>query len=172
MKLIKIINPEEVIEKEASDYKTREAVRTVVFNNDNHIALLKVPGKGYHKLPGGGIEKGEDNITALKRECDEEINCEICPLKEIGKIVEYRKNENLKQTSYFYTAKVGRKKYGPNFTEANLENVCEIEWIPIEEALQLLLNDQNSQDNDSSYILERDISAIKEALNITKSILA
>src|SRR3990167_2065115 len=80
--------------------REREAARAIVFDKDNNIALLHATNKSYHKLPGGGVEKGEDIIQALKREVLEEIGCEIDSIKELGIIEEYRNKFSLHQLSY------------------------------------------------------------------------
>lgn len=46
--------------------------------------------KFYHKLPGGGVEEGEDIETGLRRESFEEIGCTIEYIHELGTIEEYR----------------------------------------------------------------------------------
>jgi 8-oxo-dGTP pyrophosphatase MutT (NUDIX family) len=96
MKLIKIINPENVSEEEVKGYRTREAGRAVVFDDEGKVALLSVSKENYYKLPGGGVEEGEDKITALHRECQEEIGCDVEIVNELGFIVEYRKIFTLK----------------------------------------------------------------------------
>jgi ADP-ribose pyrophosphatase YjhB (NUDIX family) len=105
-----VINSENATDEEVIKFKTREAARAVVINNDGNIALLNVSKWNYHKLPGGGINEGEGVIAALKRECREEIGCEVEVTGEIGEIIEYRKMFNLKQTSYCYLAKVVGEK--------------------------------------------------------------
>ncbi len=52
-----------------------------------------LPSRAYIKggrRRGRGIEEGEDNIEALKRECMEEIGCTITNVRELGVIEEYR----------------------------------------------------------------------------------
>lgn len=57
---------------EAEEYLERTAARAIVFDSENKIALLNVTKLFYHKLPGGGVEEGEDLQEALKREAREE----------------------------------------------------------------------------------------------------
>ncbi|HEY4496078.1 MAG TPA: NUDIX domain-containing protein [Candidatus Paceibacterota bacterium] len=122
MKLIKLINPENVSEEEVKNYRVREAGRAIVLDENGHIGLLHVSKENYYKLAGGGIEEGEDKIIALRRECLEELGCDIEITGEIGFIVEYRRIFNLKQTSYCYLAKVKGKKGNPDFTDDEKEN--------------------------------------------------
>ena len=71
----------------------------------------------YYKLPGGGVEEGEDLQIALKRECKEEIGCNVEIIREVGQINEYRKMFNIKQISFCFLAKVVGGKGEPELTE-------------------------------------------------------
>src|SRR5688572_4730076 len=113
MKELLLINPESVTEEEVKEYPVREAARAIVTDEDGLIALLHVSNKNYYKLPGGGMEKGEDRIQALKRECLEEIGCHIEVTGEIGSIVEYRKIFHIKQISHCYLARLKGSKGTP-----------------------------------------------------------
>jgi 8-oxo-dGTP diphosphatase len=163
MKLIKIINPENVSEEEVQSYRTREAGRAVVFDNDNKVALLHVTKENYYKLPGGGIEDGEDKISALYRECQEEIGCDVEIINELGFIVEYRKIFTLKQTSYCYLAKVKGPKGKPDFTDSEKEKGFEVVWLSYEEAIKALNDSKAVSVEGGSYIVPRDIAFIEEA---------
>ena len=65
MKLISEVQLEEFEDK--SNIRLREAVRAIVLRNGK-IAILYVSKENYHKLPGGGIEQGENLQEALERE--------------------------------------------------------------------------------------------------------
>ena len=82
MKLLKTINPENVDENNIPGWEYRKAARAVVFDNENKVGLLDVSSKNYYKLPGGGIEEGEDIKIALDRECEEELGVQVEVLKE------------------------------------------------------------------------------------------
>lgn len=58
-------------------WKKREAARAVLLDDDGHIPLLYVSNLNYHKLPGGGIDEGEDKMQGLARECLEEVGSEV-----------------------------------------------------------------------------------------------
>jgi len=76
----------------------REGVGVIVLNKNNQVFVGKRkdnPGDRW-QMPQGGVNKGEDFITAMKRELVEETsirNIEI--LKEIENIYEYELPENL-----------------------------------------------------------------------------
>ncbi|MCG2690028.1 NUDIX domain-containing protein [Candidatus Parcubacteria bacterium] len=168
MKLIKLINPENVSEEEVKHYRCRGAGRAVVMDNDGIIALLHVTKKGYYKLPGGGVEDTEDKMIALKRECQEEIGCDIEVIGAIGTIVEYRKIFGLKQTSYCYLAKVKGEKGKPAFTDDEKENGFEQVWLPYKEALRALLDSKATNIEGSAYIVPRDTAFLQEAKSLIK----
>jgi len=76
----------------------RTGVGIIVLNNQNKIFVGKRkdnPGDKW-QMPQGGVDEGEDYITAMKRELLEETsiqNIEI--IKEIEKIYKYELPENL-----------------------------------------------------------------------------
>ena len=76
----------------------RKGVGIIVLNNQNKIFVGKRkdnPGNKW-QMPQGGVNEGEDYITAMKRELLEETsiqNIEI--IKEIDKIYQYELPENL-----------------------------------------------------------------------------
>lgn len=76
----------------------RTGVGIIVLNKQNKIFVGKRkdnPGDKW-QMPQGGVDKGEDYITAMKRELLEETsikNIEI--IKEIDKIYQYELPENL-----------------------------------------------------------------------------
>ena len=165
MKQLKLINPENVSEEEVKNYSVREAVRAVVFDEDKKVALLYVSKENYYKIPGGGIEYGEDKVKALLRECQEEIGCDVEFINEIGFIVEYRRIFNLKQTSYCYLAKVKGQKGTSSFTDSEKEDGFEQLWLPYDEALKTLAESKATSVEGSAYIVPRDTTFLKEAKN-------
>lgn len=163
MNLIKLINPENVSEEEVKKYRTREAVRAIVVDKNGLIALLFVSKEKYYKLAGGGIEDKENKMTALNRECIEEIGCDIEVLNEIGFIVEYRKIFTLKQTSFCYLAKIKGDKRKSSFTEDEKEKGFEQVWLSYNDALKVLKESQATSFEGSKYIVPRDIAFLEEA---------
>ncbi len=165
MKHLATINPENVTEKEASNFRVRRAARAVVFDENNLVALLPVTKHNYYKLPGGGIEDGEEIIDATKRECMEEIGCEIEIIKELGEILEFRANQSsLKQTSYCFIAKVIGEKGKTDFTKHEIDEgfIAPI-WVPISEAIELV-SKNIPRDYNGPFIVARDKTFLEEAV--------
>jgi 8-oxo-dGTP pyrophosphatase MutT (NUDIX family) len=165
MKLLKTITNQDIFPESNMDqqieYRIREAARAIVFDRDNNIAILNVTKLHYHKLPGGGIEKGEDIFEALNREMIEEIGCQIEVTGELGQIDEYRDEIKLYQKSYCYVAKVDGEKGTPQFVDDEIVNGFEIMWVKLDEAIKILSGDI-TQDYAGKFILMRDLIFLNE----------
>lgn len=157
------------------DYEPRFAPRAVVFDQQNKVAILYVGRYDYYKLPGGGQEKGETLEEALKRECQEEIACDIEILDEIGTIIEYRDKFEIKQQTYCYICKVKGPKGVPLFTPEENKDNYSLKWVDFDQAITLVKNpklagDQNDQAPDGTYaakfIIKRETIYLQEAKKI------
>jgi 8-oxo-dGTP diphosphatase len=144
-------------------YKTRDAARAVVTDAKGRVPLLFVSKYKYHKLPGGGVEAGEDMKLALARELVEEIGCVAEVTGEVGEIIEYRDDWQEKQTSHCYTAKQTGEAQEPDFTEKEKAEGFMIKWAEsIEDAILLLENDQPTN-YEGRFIQKRDLTFLQHA---------
>ena len=76
----------------------RIGVGIILLNNHNHVFVGKRKDNPVDKwqMPQGGVDKGEDFITAMKRELAEETSIKnIKILKEIDQMFEYELPRNL-----------------------------------------------------------------------------
>ena len=76
----------------------RIGVGIILLNDNNHVFVGKRKDNPSNKwqMPQGGVDKGEDFITAMKRELIEETSIKnIKVLKEISHMFEYELPENL-----------------------------------------------------------------------------
>lgn len=160
MKQLALINPENVTEQEAAVYRVRQATRAIVFDKDNFVALLHATKYNYYKLPGGGVEEGEDHITALKRECLEEIGCDIEVVEELGTVLEYRKMYGLRQTSYCYLARLVGNKGTPQLMQDEMEEGFQTVWLPIKDALKKV-GDSSVEKYEAQFMTARDVAFLK-----------
>jgi ADP-ribose pyrophosphatase YjhB (NUDIX family) len=146
-----------------TDFRQRHAARAVVLNNKNQVALLRANAYKYHKLPGGGVEDGEDMQLALKRELVEEIGCEAEVVADIGEIIEYRDQWRLRQTSHCYLARQVGAQRPPAFTQSEIDEGFEVVWTDnIDSAISLLEHDQ-PQNYDGLFIQRRDTTLLRAA---------
>jgi 8-oxo-dGTP diphosphatase len=148
-----------------SVFKTRGAARAVLLDNEGQVYLLNVSKHGYHKLPGGGIDEGEEIKQALERELIEEVGCKAVVIAELGIIVEYRNYEDggLEQTSYCYLAKQLGEQQDSALEEGELEEgMFEVKAKNLDEAIALLTNDK--PDNlEGRFIKKRDLAFLNAA---------
>ncbi len=167
MKELALINPRNVSIEEITASSLREAARAIVIDDMNLIALLHVKRDAYYKLPGGGIEDGEDKIIALRRECLEEIGCNIEILQEVGSTVEYWEEDKEKQISYCYIAKVTGDKGASNLTKSEKERGLETVWLSHKEAIETLI-DCHLNNWEAQYIVPRELVFLEEAKKYLK----
>lgn len=172
MKLILTIKEQDIVPgaplRDTSGFQKREASRAVVLDDSGGVYLLKVGLHNYHKLPGGGIDPGEDIESALTRELKEEIGCEAEIICEIGSVIEYRDQLELVQTSYYFLTKQTGEQVAPTLEEGEIaEGLHEVKARNIEEAIKLLENDK-TDDYEGMFIKLRDLTLLKVAKELLK----
>lgn len=166
MELLREIKDNEFPDDE-SILKIREASRAVLFDKNGLIPLLFVSKYNYHKLPGGGIDKGENKAKALIRECFEEVGSEIEITGEVGKIIEFRSKWSLKQISYCYYGKI-ISKGNPDFTQKELRQGFKIMWRFLKDAISMVENDK-PENYEGSFIQKRDMIFLKKVEEIVRA---
>lgn len=161
MKLLKHI--EDAPLNKDKEIKKRFAVRAVLLDENGLTPIVFASKMNYHKIPGGGIEKGESKIDALVREIYEESGCVAKIEKELGRITEYRsKFEWFQfQTSYCFFGKV-IEKGKPNFDDGEVKEGFELSWFTLVEAIEVLRNDK-PRDYEGWFIQQRDLVFLEEA---------
>lgn len=165
MELLKEIKDKEFPGDE-SGLKIREASRAMLFDENGLVPLLFVSKHNYHKLPGGGIDDGEDKMKALIREVKEEVGAEIKVIAEVGEIIEHRSKWNLKQISYCYIGNITSKGY-PAFTDEELNDGFKIVWLSLDDAISAVEHDL-PDDYEGPFIQRRDWIFLKKAKQILK----
>jgi 8-oxo-dGTP diphosphatase len=143
-------------------YQERGAARAVVFDGDRKIALLHVTKLSYHKLPGGGIEKGESTEDALRREISEEIGCSIVNVRELGIVEEFRNKFSLHQLSYCFFADLDGEKGVPHLEQDEIADGFETVWLSIKDAITILESETGVEDYEGKFIQMRDLSVLRQ----------
>jgi len=119
----------------------RKATRAIVLDGDNILLLFT---ERYHdySLPGGGIDTGEDNISALIRELKEETGAQnVTNIQEFGLYEEYRPwykpdFDIVHMESYCYTCDIDDQLLEPEFEAHELQNGMTPVWMNIHEAIK------------------------------------
>lgn len=117
------------------------AVRGIICRDGKYAMQLGNSGK--YKILGGGVEKGESLMDALKREVLEESGLVVIEssVREIGEIVELR--EDLKKPrqkyichSYYYFCDVEEELRETAMTESEIREGFRLEWATLDEILE------------------------------------
>jgi 8-oxo-dGTP diphosphatase len=141
-----------------NDYELRHCARGILLR-DGLIAVLYVSKWKYHKLPGGGVEEGEDFEQGFKREVREETGCDCTVTNEQGKnavIMEYRDEFRLCQPNHLFFAAVFGKPQAVNFTGDEVTEGFQLQWVLVAEAIPLLEKDI-PENYEGKFIQKRDL---------------
>lgn len=101
----------------------RHTVRAVIARNGK-LAMQK-SAAGDYKIPGGGMDPGEDRMLALRREVLEETGLLVLEntVQEIGMTIEIRRDmcdsaKKFLRYTYFYSCDVGETQRPLSLTES------------------------------------------------------
>lgn len=146
---------------------TRCAARAVLYNAAGQVAVMYFTTTGSYKLPGGGIDEGENILDALHREIREETGYEITNIKELGEVEEYRYFCGMHQLSYCYTATTDNF-VGTELTEKEQNAGMELRWFDtIAQAIAAIESGSKVDEEGSTIGLEmmklRDIAILEAA---------
>lgn len=174
MKNIGHINHKSVVNLDVDilnkEFIVRQAVRAVVKRPDKKIAMIYSSKFDTFKIPGGGIENGENLNNALKREVLEETGLSVKINQDIGIVTELRTDfdsfeKGLFQISYAYLADFDSDQAEVNYTESELEEGFSWEWIEVHEVMKHMHSSKTNSYN-KKFELARDLLILNEVKSI------
>ena len=137
---------------ETKNLPFRSGVGIVVLNKDNKVLVAKRIDnqKDFWQMPQGGVEMGEDYLTAAYRELEEETSIKSVDLiKELDGLISYMLPKNLlgliwkgkyrgQEQKWFVMRFLG-KDNEINIKTKNPE-FCEWKWIDLEKITDLVVD--------------------------------
>lgn len=143
-------------------YHVRTAVRAVLRDGDDQIALMYSNRRDYYKLPGGGVDDEESLQAALHRELLEEVGAAATINSELGHVIEWRDYSEFKQISYAYVATLNGDLATPDLTESEIAEGFEVRWVSgLEIAIDLVEANSLSNDVVISFMSKRDAAILR-----------
>ena len=128
----------------------RDSARSVIIRGGK-VAMVHSLKYDYYKFPGGGIEEGEDPVTAMIRETREESGLDVIP-------------ETVREYGYVHRKQRSDSDPTQIFIQDNYYFLCDAEEVPAEQQL-------DDYESDESYTLEfvDPVSAIEKNRHVTGS---
>ena len=164
MKLIAEITDKEILGTDGLSYaKPRYTARAIVKNGDLYAVICSEKSHPF-SLPGGGIDNGEDIVTALKREMLEETGCTCKKISELGMVKENRARADYTQCSYYYVVEADIMG-APKYTEEETKSGTTLQWHTLPEMIKLI-NELEPMTYQQQYLKARDVAALNEYIGM------
>lgn len=145
-------------------YRLRPSARAVLFDDTSRVALMHVVSDNYYKLPGGGIDEGEDIHTGLKRELLEEVGAKsIDILGEIGQIDVYFEELKMKSEHICFIVKLKGSIIEPQRTDEEIAEGYETVWASDIDAAIALVESGDPKEYGHEFEKLRELTFLKQA---------
>lgn len=119
-------------------YKKRTTVKAIVINEEGKFAFVTNPVHKFYLLAGGGAESNNFE-EEIKRECAEEVSCDVIVLKEVGRVQEFRNRDSQEYETVCFLAKFKNFILTDLRTEDEKKNGLVVVWLDEKEAQKILL---------------------------------
>ena len=169
MDLIMKITDSDVLGIEPSylDSISRHGSRGVLLNHELNVAMMYMSKFGLYKLPGGGVDLGEQIHDAFIREIKEETGYHADIMHELGYIEEHKSKTDFMQKSYCYIAKVIENTPidHTDLSESEQQLGMMVQWLTLEEAIKVMNHSfQVCDDYSSRFMILRDKTILEHAI--------
>lgn len=143
----------------------RLTARAIVKNQDGLYAVMYSDKFKLHSLPGGGVEDGEDVLTALRREVFEETGCVCDEIQELGIVSENRASLDYTQINHYFVVATNQTSCENHLTKLEQANRTVVKWVAFDKAVRLI-NEQEFDRVQAKYLKARDVVALREYANV------
>ena len=142
---------------------SRPSARAIIIQ-DGKIAVIYSRKNQFYKIPGGGVESGEDNITAMIREVKEEVGLTVKPetIKEFGYVHRIQRGKHepvFVQDNFYYWCDVENSQELPQYSDAEMRE----EFVPVfvDIAKAIRVNEEFVKENSLNSMIERELRVLK-----------
>jgi ADP-ribose pyrophosphatase YjhB (NUDIX family) len=162
MKLIAELNDQVILGTGGlSTREPRITARAIVRNPEGLYAVMYAEKFGLHSLPGGGVERGEDVLAALRREVYEETGCLCDQICELGMVTENRASLDYTQVNYYFLVTTTHILMENHLTESEQASRTVVKWVSQDEMFRLITH-QEFDRVQGKYLKARDMAALRE----------
>lgn len=145
----------------------RPSSRAIIIQNKK-IAMVHSLKYDYYKFPGGGIEQGEDKITALIREVKEEagLKVKLETVREYGYVHRIQKGHRedvMIQDNYYYLCDVEEEVTLQNLDDYEADERFTLEFI--DPMIAITINRIKMQRPKDKNMIEREAKVLEYLIN-------
>ena len=142
---------------------SRPSARAIIIQ-DGKIAVIYSRKNQFYKIPGGGVESGEDNITAMIREVKEEVGLTVKPetIKEFGYVHRIQRGKHepvFIQDNFYYLCDVENEQELPQYSDAEKREEFVPVFVDLIEAIRV--NEEFEKANPSDLMIERELRVLR-----------
>lgn len=169
MQLIKRITDSDILggAPEFMETISRYGSRGVLVDDMFNVAMMYMSKINLYKLPGGGINEGENSRDAFLREIKEETGYEAEIIHELGCIEEHKSKNNFMQYSYCFIAIANKSIGNTMLTESESQLGMTVEWMTFEKALEVMdCSTSNCKEYSTKFMILRDKTILEKAINL------
>lgn len=145
----------------------RNSARSVIIS-DKKVAMIHSLKYDYYKFPGGGIEEGEDPVTAMIRETREEAGLVIIPesVREYGIVHRIQKSDKdpavcFVQDNYYYICAAEAEAVSQDLQGYEVEEEYILVYVDPRQAIKVNQNKKPGETPYSPTMFEREERVLK-----------